>query len=212
MSSRDTILTRIREATADLSAESADIPRAYLRHAPTVSAGDREATVTLMVERLEEYGAEVRRVAAADIPATVAAVLNGQGARSAVIPPGLPEEWLAQWHGLVRKDTPPLPHCELDTTDAVVTTCAAAIAESGTIVLDAGPGQGRRAPTLLPDSHICVVCEDQIASSMPEAITRLSPSRPLTWISGPSATADIEMIRVQGVHGPRRLTVVITCD
>ncbi|MFB7634587.1 lactate utilization protein C [Streptomyces sp. NPDC056149] len=207
MSSRETVLRRIRQATADLPRDPTPTPRSYLRHAPTVAPGDQDGVLALLIERLTEYGAEVRRVADADLSAAVAHALTA--ARSAVAPAGLPDAWLAQWYGLVRRDAPPLTPAELDATDAVVTTCAAAIAESGTLVLDGGPGQGRRAPTLLPDLHVCVVRESQVHSAMPEAIGRLDASRPLTWISGPSATADIEMIRVQGVHGPRRLTVLL---
>ncbi|MFJ5677520.1 lactate utilization protein C [Streptomyces sp. NPDC093097] len=207
MSSRETVLRRIRQATADLREAPVPVPRGYLRHAPTVAPEDRDGVLALLVERLADYGAEVYRVAEDDLPAALARALAT--ARSAVAPAGLPDAWLAQWYGLVRRDAPPLTHAELDATDAVVTSCAAAIAESGTLVLDGGPGQGRRAPTLLPDLHVCVVREAQVCSAMPEAIGHLDPSRPLTWISGPSATADIEMIRVQGVHGPRRLTVLL---
>ncbi|MFJ5952266.1 lactate utilization protein C [Streptomyces noursei] len=207
MSSREAVLRRIRQATADLPKDPVSVPRSYLRHAPAVVPGDRSAAVALLEERLTEYGAEVRRSAEADLPAAVAGALAAAG--SAVVPAGLPDAWLARWSGVVRRDAPPLTHAELDATDAVLTTCAAAVAESGTLVLDGGPGQGRRAPTLLPDLHVCVVRGAQVHSAMPEAIGRLAPARPLTWISGPSATADIEMIRVRGVHGPRRLTVLL---
>ncbi|MFC5720469.1 lactate utilization protein C [Streptomyces gamaensis] len=209
MSSRETVLARIRAAVADLPPDRADIPRRYLRHAPTDSPDDRAAAVALLTERLEEYGAVVHRVGAEELPHAVPRALDDGGARTAVVPAGLPAPWIADWTGTVHEDSPPLPHTALDAVDAVVTACAVAIAESGTLVLDAGPGQGRRAPTLLPDLHVCVVRADQTVSALPEAIGRLDPRRPLTWISGPSATADIEMIRVQGVHGPRRLTVVI---
>ena len=97
----------------------------------------------------------------------------------------------------------------LDTADAVITTCAIAIAETGTIVLDHGPGQGPRALTLVPDHHIVIVRPDQIVPGVPDALTTLDPTRPLTWISGPSATSDIELDRIEGVHGPRTLDVVI---
>ncbi|MBH1934329.1 lactate utilization protein C [Streptomyces sp. AV19] len=207
MNARETVLNRIRRATADLPATRTAIPRSYLRHAPTVAPGDREGAVALLVERLEEYGADVRRTDGPGLPAAVARAL--EPVRSTVVPDGLPEEWLTGWDGEVRRDAPPLPHTELSATEAVVTTCAVAIAESGTLVLDGSPGQGRRAPTLLPDLHVCVVRAEQVVSAMPEAISHLDPRRPLTWISGPSATADIEMIRVRGVHGPRRLTVLI---
>ncbi|MGW9022649.1 LutC/YkgG family protein [Streptomyces sp. NPDC055722] len=209
MSARDAILGRIRAAVADLPADPVDVPRTYLRTAPGIAPGDHAATIDLITERLQEYGATVRRVPEAALPAAVAEALDERAACSAVIPDGLPAAWLSQWSGQSRRDAPELSKADLDATDAVVTTCAAAIADSGTVVLDAGPGQGRRALTLVPDVHVCIVREEQVGSSMPEVITRLDARRPITWISGPSATADIEMIRVQGVHGPRKLTVLL---
>jgi L-lactate dehydrogenase complex protein LldG len=205
-SARDEILARIRTATADLPAAPVEVPRAYLRHAPGTSPADREAVLALFTERLEEYGAAVHRTSPADVASTLAAALP---AGRVVVPAGFPTSWLGEWTGETVADQPPLSDTQLDALDAVLTTCAAAVADSGTIVLDAGPGQGRRAATLLPDLHVCVVDAAQVMSSMPEVMQRLDPRCPLTWISGPSATADIEMIRVQGVHGPRRLTVLI---
>ena len=124
-----------------------------------------------------------------------------------VAPAGIPDAWVAN----PLTDEPPLDPHDLDASDGVITTCALAIAQTGTIVLDGGPGMGRRALTLVPDYHLCVVRQEQIVSSVPEAITQLQtdPTRPLTFISGPSATVDIEMVRVRGVHGPRRLEVIV---
>ncbi|GLW58678.1 LutC/YkgG family protein [Kitasatospora phosalacinea] len=201
---REEILRRIRAAAVPPAPEP---PRHYLRHAPGVPDEDRPAVLALFAERLEEYGAEVLR---ADRPGpAVARALAEHGARSLVVPDGLPAEWTADWDGEVRTDRPPLGKAGLDATDAVLTGCAAAVADSGTLVLDGGPAQGRRAATLLPDLHVCVVRAEQVRSALPGALARLDPARPLTFVSGPSATADIEMIRVKGVHGPRRLAVVL---
>src|SRR5690349_14815630 len=139
---REAILARIRAAVADLPREPVAVPRGYLRHAPGVDPADREAVLDLFAERLGEYGAAVHRVTGAELPATVARVLPGD---SAVLPAGLPRAWLVDWNGTVTVDQPPLSKEQLDGTGCVVTSCAVAIAESGTIVLDAGPGQGRRA-------------------------------------------------------------------
>ncbi|MFE1319839.1 lactate utilization protein C [Kitasatospora phosalacinea] len=201
---REEILRRIRAAAVP---PAPPVPRHYLRHAPGVPDQDRPAVLALFAERLTEYGAEVLR---ADRPGpAVARLLAGHGARSLVVPDGLPAEWTADWDGEVRTDRPPLGKAALDATDAVLTGCAAAVADSGTLVLDGGPAQGRRAATLLPDLHVCVVRAEQVRSALPGALARLDPARPLTFVSGPSATADIEMIRVKGVHGPRRLAVVL---
>ncbi|BAJ28525.1 MULTISPECIES: LUD domain-containing protein [Kitasatospora] len=201
---RDEILRRIRAAAVPPAPEP---PRDYLRHAPGVPDQDRPAVLDLFAARLAEYGARVLR---ADTPGpAVARALTDEGARSLVVPAGTPADWLTDWTGELRTDRPPLDHAALDATDAVLTGCAAAVADSGTLVLDGGPAQGRRAATLLPDLHVCVVRAEQVRSALPGALGRLDPARPLTFVSGPSATADIEMIRVSGVHGPRRLAVVL---
>jgi L-lactate dehydrogenase complex protein LldG len=128
-----------------------------------------------------------------------------------VVPAGLPAEWLAELPASIAlaSDTPPLSAAELDQMAGVVTGCAVAIAETGTIILDHGPGQGRRALTLVPDFHLVIVRSDQVAADLPDAFARLDPGRPHTLISGPSATSDIELIRVEGVHGPRNLHVLL---
>jgi L-lactate dehydrogenase complex protein LldG len=207
VSSRERILGRVRRALADAPSEDTPIERAYLRE-----HGDRsvEETVELLAENLADYRAIVHRCTAADLPATLAGMLAARGAKTVLVPPGLERSWLAEAD---TEQVPDLvestPHA-LDRIDSVVTACAVAVAETGTIVLDGGPDQGRRRITLVPDHHICVVrVPDQVVSSVPQALERLDPVRPLTWISGPSATSDIELDRVEGVHGPRTLEVVL---
>jgi L-lactate dehydrogenase complex protein LldG len=129
-----------------------------------------------------------------------------------ILPPGLPEDLVPEGPWSRLEDVPPLTVDQLDAADAVITTVATAIAVTGTVTLDHGPGQGRRALTLLPDQHICVVRASQIAPDLPEALQRLDPYRPLTLVSGPSATSDIELDRVEGVHGPRVLDIVVVED
>ncbi|MFG2729502.1 lactate utilization protein C [Streptomyces canus] len=207
MSSRERILGRVRRALADAPSEDTPIERRYLRE-----HGDRsvEETVELLAENLADYRAIVHRCTAADLPATLAGMLAARGAKTVLVPPGLERSWLAQADTEQVPDrVESTPH-ELDRIDSVVTACAVAVAETGTIVLDGGPDQGRRRITLVPDHHICVVrVPDQVVSSVPQALERLDPVRPLTWISGPSATSDIELDRVEGVHGPRTLEVVL---
>ncbi|GHH63788.1 L-lactate dehydrogenase complex protein LldG [Streptomyces umbrinus] len=211
MSSRDLILARVRRALADVPRD--DTPydqafeRGYLRE-----HGDRsvEQTVDLLAENLADYRAQVHRCAADELAATIARLLAERGSTSVVVPTGLDPEWLAVTDVTRVPDRLDSTPAELDRVDSVVTACAVAIAETGTIVLDGGPDQGRRRITLVPDHHICVVrVPDQVVSSVPQGLERLDPARPLTWISGPSATSDIELDRVEGVHGPRTLEVVL---
>lgn len=209
--SRQTILDRVRAATAGF--EPAPVHRGY-RQAGANPQPDPEALLEMLIDRLVDYKAEVTRCAITDVDSAVTAFLSAEGAVRIVVPDGFPDEWLSastdSERGLVRlDDTEPLPVDELDAADGVVTTCAVAVSETGTIVLDAGPGQGRRALTLLPDLHVLVVTTEQVVARVPDALDRLDPRRPLTWISGPSATSDIELNRVEGVHGPRRLRVVV---
>jgi L-lactate dehydrogenase complex protein LldG len=192
MTAREEILERIRTALADRPVP-APITRDYRQASP--GAGD----VALFAERVEDYRASVHQ------RTTVDAVLALRSIRRVVVPDGFPDEWLPSVE-LVRE---PVDRATLDDVSAVATTCALAVAETGTIVLDHGPGQGARALTLVPDYHLAVVRRDQIVATVPDAVAALDPSRPLTWISGPSATSDIELNRVEGVHGPRTLDIVI---
>jgi L-lactate dehydrogenase complex protein LldG len=196
------ILERIRSALADRPGPVA-VPREYRR-----DLGGTDI-IALFAERAADYRATVTRVSTVDIPRALADALSSRGARRVVVPQGFPDEWLAAADIEPVRDEPPLSHADLDATHGVVSGCAVAIALTGTIVLDAGPAQGRRALTLLPDYHLCVVRADQIVGTVTEALVRLDPTRPQTWVSGPSATSDIELNRVEGVHGPRTLDVLI---
>jgi L-lactate dehydrogenase complex protein LldG len=167
------------------------------------------ALVDLFVGRLEDYKATVVRCIDDDaIGAAVGAALRDAGTKSTVVPGGLAPAWSSEAPGLV-VDTNELTAAQLDKIHAVVTGAAVAIAETGTIVLDAGPTCGRRIITLVPDTHVCIVHVADVVESVPEGLALLDPLRPLTFISGPSATSDIELSRVEGVHGPRTLIVVL---
>ncbi|MFE9450892.1 lactate utilization protein C [Streptomyces sp. NPDC006739] len=211
MSSRELILGRVRRALAavpedDTPYEQA-IVRDYLREHGDLSA---ERTVDLLAENLADYRAIVHRAGPGELPDLIARLLAERGSRSVLVPPGLPPAWLSAADATRVPDRAVSTPHELDEVASVVTGCAVAVAETGTIVLDASPDQGRRRITLVPDHHICVVrVPGQVVSSVPRALARLDPLRPLTWISGPSATSDIELDRVEGVHGPRTLEVVL---
>ena len=194
MNAREEILGRVKAAIA--TAQPRAIPREYRK----VTGDDLDT----FLDRLAHYDATTHVVPTSELDQTVRTIL---GDRRIVVPAGVPDAWTQTASAL--HDDPPLDHDALDAADGVLTTCALAIAQTGTIVLDGGSGMGRRALTLLPDYHLCVVRGDQLVGSLPEAMHRLGdPTRPLTFISGPSATVDIEMTRVRGVHGPRRLEVI----
>ncbi|GAA3871774.1 LUD domain-containing protein [Streptomyces lacrimifluminis] len=211
MNSRDLILGRVRRALADVPRDDTPydqaVDRDYLREHGNRSV---EETVELLAENLADYRAVVHRCTGDELPALLAGILAARGSASVVVPPGLAPEWLSASDTARIEDRTASTVYDLDKVGSVVTGCALAIAETGTIVLDGGPAQGRRRITLVPDHHICVVrVPDQVVSSVPQALERLDPARPLTWISGPSATSDIELDRVEGVHGPRTLEVVL---
>ncbi|GIJ28970.1 hypothetical protein Vqi01_41320 [Micromonospora qiuiae] len=197
MTARELVLGRLRAALGTDARASVEVPRAYRR------AGMRD--LEQLVDRLVDYRAEVHRLAEADIADTISGILPS-GA-TVVVPPGLPPAWLPSTVTVVVDGG--LANEQIGAADAVVTAVAVAVAETGTVVLDGSPDQGRRVLSLLPDLHVCVVRADQVVAGVPEALARLSPHRPLTWISGPSATSDIELNRVEGVHGPRNLHVIL---
>ena len=209
MSSREEMLARIRAATADVTGLP-DVPRHY-RPADRGPGSADEELVSRFAERAADYRATVRRCGAAEAAQVIADAVAARGARRIGVPGGFPAEWSALLPDVV-PDEPPLEVAALDALDGVVTTVAVAIAETGTIVLDTGPGQGSRAFTLVPDYHLAVVGTGQIVGAVPDAVAAVDPARPLTWISGPSATSDIELSRVEGVHGPRTLDIVIVAD
>jgi len=209
---RNEILRRIRSALRDVPAaeQPAEVPVARdYRHA---GAPIGPEVVARFAERVAEYKATVRRVTATELPAAIAQSCARRGIRRLVVPTDLPENWAPAEAELLRDQG--LSNAELDSSDGVLTGCALGVAQTGTIILDGGPAQGRRAISLLPDYHLCVVRADQIVDLVPEAIARLADSvrvarRPITLIAGPSATSDIELNRVEGVHGPRTLEVLI---
>jgi L-lactate dehydrogenase complex protein LldG len=204
---RAAVLARIRAATRDQPAEAVAVPRAYAMRSPL----GPEAVVDRFAERVAEYRASVHRLARAELAERIVVLARERGARRIVVAPGVPEEWRPDGVELVADRALAAP--ALDRVDGVLTGCALAIAETGTIVLDGGPLSGRRALTLVPDWHACVVAADQVEGSVPEAIAALGDAaaagRPLTFVSGPSATSDIELRRVEGVHGPRTLDVLL---
>lgn len=193
---RDEVLHRIRSAVGSAQ-RLPELRRSYRVADAAVSS------IGLLVERLQDYRAVVHQVDAHELARVLTRVARGR----VVVPAGVPAEWVI---GIdVVRDSPPLSAAQLDRVDAVLTPCVLAIAETGTVVLDGGPGQGRRALTLVPDHHVLVIRAEQVVATVPQAIARLDPRRSQTWISGPSATSDIELERVEGVHGPRRLEVVL---
>lgn len=220
MTAREAVLARIRGALGDRAGAAAADGQPAERPAGTPAyrvRGDlgTPALLDLLADRLADYRCPVRRCARDELPATIAAALAARGARRVVVPPGLdlplpgPPDTAEAAEWVVDDGLSP---AALDAFDAVITTATVAIAETGTIVLDGSPGQGRRALTLIPDYHLCVLSGRQVVHLVPEALTMLTPDRPLTWISGPSATSDIELDRVEGVHGPRALEVILVAD
>jgi L-lactate dehydrogenase complex protein LldG len=206
VNARDAILARVRSAVAG---EPAHVPAPPAYH----RTGDltRAQCEARFIDRLTDYHVYVTCISAAEeIAAAVAQRLTVLGMDKVVIPVGLPDAWRPK--DIVGVEEAKLSDAGLNGVASALTSCALAIAETGTVVLDAGPGQGRRAVTLLPDHHICIVFAHQLVDTVPQALQKLNAAaiagRPLTFFSGPSATADIEFDRVVGVHGPRRLDVV----
>ncbi|MGN6752624.1 MAG: LutC/YkgG family protein [Intrasporangium sp.] len=213
-SAKDEVLSRVRRALAAPGTHHArtDSPERAGSGIPTPT--ELGEVVDLFAERVADYRAVVERVGRAGVAPAIVAALAMHGAGSVVVPDGLDDDWAAAIGSaarLVRE--PDVTDAELDHVDAVVSTAAVGMAVPGTIVLDHGPGQGRRALTLVPDCHVCVVQVEQVVGDVPDGVARLRASveagRALTWISGPSATSDIELERVEGVHGPRILHVLI---
>ncbi|MDR7382815.1 LutC/YkgG family protein [Promicromonospora iranensis] len=222
--------------TAGVTRAPSVVPREYRsagEHAP-----GSDAVLEVLIDRLVDYKAEVHRTTPKDLPRLLARLIPQRSAErqvvgssdyrspdvlpttpstprgAVVVPHGIDQAWVSAMGGVeVRTDSreAPLSAAELDEVDAVVTAARVAVAETGTIVLDGEADQGRRAVSLVPDVHVCVVRTDQVVQTVPEAVRLLGadPERPLTWISGPSATSDIELERVEGVHGPRTLHVVL---
>jgi L-lactate dehydrogenase complex protein LldG len=219
VSARDEVLSRIRTAIGaqagnegapaaagddgPSAGSSGEVPRDYRLH----READQGELLDLLADRLADYRATVRRTKPGQLAAAIGAALTQRGARRVVVPPGLDLPTLPT--GVEAVADAEFAASELDTFDCAITAAAVAIAETGTIILDGSPDQGRRASTLLPDYLLCIVRAGQVVALVPEAITRLRTDRPLTWISGPSATVDIEFHRVEGVHGPRILDVVL---
>lgn len=213
-SSRQAVLDRIRQATPGAAASSAmlvegyaAVPRNYVRRG-SIGVNER---MELMVERLREYDAEVTECMPQELASTIEARLKASGRHTFVAPAGVPAEWLAA--GFEWKIDHELAVDDIEHAEGVMTGSFCGVAESGTIVLHHGSAEGRRVLSLLPDWHLCVLRASQVVETLPEYFARCEQAPALvTWISGPSATADIEMTRIKGVHGPRFLDVVLVRD
>ncbi len=214
ISSRESILGRIRSAIqtpgmglADAAVAYGALPRGYIQAGKL----SREGTIALLIERLREYDAEVVECTPEELPAAIAAQLAASAKHTFVAPPGLPPSWLAT--GFDWKIDNDLDTAEIEKVDGVLTAATCAVADSGTIVLHHGPTEGRRVISLLPDWHLCILLASQVVETLPEYFDRVEqPPALATYISGPSATADIEMTRIKGVHGPRFLHVILVRD
>lgn len=208
---KEAILARIRGALRDVPAAETSADVVVTRDYRRSGTLEGDALAELFAERCADYRADVRLVTSAELPSAIAAALARRGARRLAIPSDLPAEWRVEGVEWVEDQT--LSHDAISATDGVVTGCAVAIAETGVIVLDGAVAQGRRALTLLPDYHLCIVARERIVEVVPEAVDALHAAaragRPMTWIAGPSATSDIEFNRVEGVHGPRTLDVLV---
>jgi L-lactate dehydrogenase complex protein LldG len=202
-SAREEILRRV-SGVKDAAAEQ-PIPRSYSRTGTLDAAG----RIELFCDRLRDYGAAVHHTGPSRIPAVIGEILSDHAKQGLLVPRGLPDTWLPAGFTFRRDDA--LSYSEIDSSEGVLTGCAAAIALTGTIVLCHSENEGRRALTLIPDYHLCVVFEDQIVETVAEGISVMTSfaSSPITTISGPSATSDIEMTRIKGVHGPRTLEVIL---
>ncbi len=216
MSAKSEIMERIRSALVDVpdvpAVDDVPVPWEFGQEVDLSAHGE---LLDVFVERVEDYRAAVVRCSPQDLPTAIAEGLRATGATSAVVPVGVDPHWMeaaGDVHFTVEDGTP-LSADQLNVLDAVITAASVGIAETGTIVLDHSPDQGRRALTLVPDRHVLVIRAGQVVSGVPEAVARLRPAveagQPLTWISGPSATSDIELSRVEGVHGPRQLYVIL---
>ncbi|GGL56826.1 hypothetical protein GCM10011575_14050 [Microlunatus endophyticus] len=203
MGNKEQVLAAVRGAIKDVAAP--EIPRGYTRDLGL----DRAALIDLFATRVDDYRAEVHVIDRAEVGRVIGNVLADRRVRSVVVPDDLDPGWLTTVTSQVVRDSADLSARDLDQIEGVITGSAVGIALTGTIVLDGGRIQGRRAISLVPDTHLCVVEADAIVGTVPEAIARLDATRPLTWISGPSATSDIELDRVEGVHGPRNLVVLV---
>jgi L-lactate dehydrogenase complex protein LldG len=208
-SAREDILGRIRSRRGNGYGERVldytNVPREYKQSGTT----DYEQTLGLFEDRLQDYGCSVFRCALDEIAQCAGSILTERGKRQLVIPVGLPEEWLPPGFEFVREVG--LTNHRIDCADGVMTACAAAIAMTGTIILGHSGAEGSRALTLIPDYHLCVVFDWQVVELVPEGIARMNVLRSgrLTTISGPSATSDIEMTRIKGVHGPRTMDIIL---
>ncbi|MBH1937943.1 LUD domain-containing protein [Streptomyces sp. AV19] len=208
MSARNRILERVDAALADVPPGSAGAPvaREYLRTGP--------ADLDMLVAYMREYNTNVHRVAPAELPAALAAITQRYEARTVAVPVDLPAAWLDGLGPAVRliSDGPGLSYQRLAEVDCSITACVTAVATTGGLAVNSGPRQGRRALSLVPDRHICVLFASQVVGTPAEALPLLTPDRPVVWIAGPSATADIELTRVEGAHGPRTLDLVLVED